>query len=190
MYADDHRASYDRSPPPDLEDIYDVYAGLLSDPPLSHPNNDVRYVIVDASLPITGRESPARGCSAFARNHPASFNQIREAHDARKTEPLHLERKFRIAKPYILIPESEIRSVVGWPVKLPMADESVTKSIGPQDLIRLSNVFFDKDRKFAMVYMSAMCGTLCGYWGWNVLQRLPDGSWQMDRSDPCAHTIS
>ena len=39
---------------------------------------------------------------------------------------------------------------------------------GVQDIFWLSNVFFNKEKKFAMVYMAVKCSdALCGEWGWN-----------------------
>lgn len=182
--------SPERMAQPAAINVYDVYAGLLADPPLSHANGNLEYAIVDTTASVSDMVHPDPNCRDFAREHPASFSQMQGDYERRKNRRVRLERKFSLAKPYVLISEQRADSFPGWGVKLTTADDIKTFS-GVQDVIRLSDVFFDRDKKFAMVYMSAKCEhVLCGMFGWQILERLPSGRWQLDSTARCGSAVA
>lgn len=168
---------------------YDVYSALLSDPPLSHADGNQKYVIVDTTLPREEMEPPT-DCRFFAENHPESQRQIEASIKRQGQTRFVLQRKLNLPKPYVLISEGRAAAFPGWGAKLTNADDVATFG-GVQDVIRLSNVFFDKDQNFAMVYMSAKCGrALCGAFGWQLLVKLPNGHWKLDERAGCGSSMA
>jgi hypothetical protein len=173
--------------------VYEVYNALLNeyvDSYLNWTNGEVRYLIMDTALAAQDLDGdPDTSCRFFAGNHPASFQQMRAGYEARKNQRVHLDRNFRLAKPYDLISETEANSFTHWDRSTKFKDARGRVKF----LIQLTDVFFDRDKKFAMVYMSARCGGLCGNWGWNIMRRLANGKWQMawktDLRDGCGHAV-
>jgi hypothetical protein len=151
----------------------------------------LRYLVMDTTLAAEELDGdPDRPCDLFAERHPVSFRQMKADFEARKDRRAHLGRNFRLAKPYNLISEAEANSFAHWDRSTGFKDASGRVKF----LIRVTDVFFDKNKRFAMVYLSARCGALCGVWGWNIVERLPDGKWQMawktDLRDGCGHAVN
>lgn len=175
----------------DQRALYEVYAALLADLEDSRLNWKIRYLIMDTTLSAKDLDGdPDSPCHFFAGNHPASFQQMKADYEARKDHRIHLERNFRLAKPYNLISEAEANAFRRWDRSTEYRDARGRAKF----LIQLTDVFFDNDKKFAMVYMSTRCGALCGEFGWYILERLPNGKWQMawktDLRDGCGGAIA
>lgn len=61
----------------------------------------------------------------------------------------------------------------------------VEKFRGAVDLITLGNVYFDKKRTIAAVYVSAYCGSLCAFGTWRVFLKTSKGDWDEQKWARC-----
>jgi hypothetical protein len=86
-----------------------------------------------------------------------------------------LHRKFDFAKPYTLVDSSTIDRLFrhgseGW-------DSFYKRYPESGGYLTLSPVGFNKDKTQAIVYIASSCGSLCGRWGFHLLERV-QGNWK------------
>jgi hypothetical protein len=177
-------------------ETYAVYSAILAHPPLSHQDTNTTYAIADTALLSNDKiGTPADACVGIPQVSSANLAQVVSDFEQRRNTPLHLKRSFSLSKPYFLLSPQQTSEFEWWrggghiqtdPPSLP----EVNPYSGAVDLIRLSGVFFDRPKSVAMVYISATCGTLCGLWGWHVLEKGSPGRWQEIRTARCTATIS
>ena len=159
--------------PKSLTETYEIYSALLSDPSVSHSDRNSKYVIADRTLVSKQMaDTPDTPCLRTPQLSPENLAQIMSDFRRHKDVRVPLQRIFSLSKPYVLLSPQQIVEFEKRPSPPPAADPDS----GAQDLIRLSNVFFNQSRTVAMVYVSARCGGLCGEWGWRVLQKTSSGT--------------
>jgi hypothetical protein len=186
------------APPSEVRDsaeTYAVYSAILAHPPLSHQDTNTKYAIADSALFSRDKiTTPNGACAEIPQVSSASLAEIVFDYEQHKDTPVRLKRAFSLVKPYVLLsPEQagEFESRRAGHIQTdPPSLPAVNPYSGAIDLIRLSAVFFDRSEKVAMVYISATCGTLCGLWGWHILEKVRPGAWQEIRTARCNATIS
>ena len=167
----------------DSAETYAVYSAILMIPPLSHLDQSKRYGIVETTLTAHDRiGAPHRACSAIPQVSSESLAQIDSDFEQHKNTAVRLKRAFSLPKPYVLLTSKqaeEFEERQGSP-KMETDPPSLPPDPFPgiQDLVRVSDVYFDGAHRTAMVYVSAWCGLLCGLWGWHVLQKNSRGDWE------------
>lgn len=171
----------------ELKEKYAVYSAVFSDLPLSHPDENAKYLIVDITLTINNlNEDSSKACQSLVGSH-IDLTQIYSNIEQHKNDQAKLKPMFTLLKPYVLLPQEKAKRFLGWqPLGKTQNDPDFQ---GAQDLIRFSDVFFNKEQNRAMVYVSAICGTLCGLWGWHGLVK-SNGHWQIDPAIICEATIN
>jgi len=178
----------------DSAETYAVYSAILADPPLSHRNVNTKYAVADTILLSKDRiGAPASAWAQTPRVSRESLAQIASDFEQHKNSPMPLKRAFSLSKPYVLLSRQQINEFEWWRsghIQTDPPSLDVDPYSGAIDLIRLSGVFFDQSNRVAMVYVSASCGTLCGLWGWHILEKASSGRWQEIRTARCSATIS
>jgi hypothetical protein len=84
-----------------------------------------------------------------------------------------LQKKFQIAKPYQLVSSNEIQGIFkdgGWHVFRTRFPDS-------GGYLAMSAVGFNEEKTLAIVYTGSTCGSLCGRWGYHLLEKV-DGKWR------------
>jgi hypothetical protein len=150
-------------------DVYAIYSLLLTNPPTSHgPDDNEIYLIAGTTVPGTPAEPCVSLPPAVSSERVQRMAEVLADYRARKDQPATLKPIFKIRKPYQLLS--------------PGGDEfEAIKSHSTQnviDLFRLSDVYFDHDRKVALTALSTVCGGLCGLFRWRVFEKTADGQWQ------------
>ena len=170
------------------KDVYAIYSLMLTDPQTSHgADNNARYVIREMTYPGT----PADPCVRPPKEREAEFREVLADFERRKNMQRKLERKFEVAKPYILLSAAdakkfqESRSIVRLN-EPPNSDERFT---GVIDLFTLTDVYFNPRRILALTQISTYCGSLCGMWQWKVFEKSKSGEWEERKWATCS-TIS
>ena len=145
-------------------------------------SSDPKFAIVRDTLDPGSIQGPSRSCS--------ELRVLRLS--ARSASPERLdERKLAISKPYRLIAEDQaqqwIRNRVSPSIPTdPPAPEPMDPYPGSTDLIRLSRIIYNSHRTWAAVYVSNACGSLCGLFGWWIVQKSEGsgGSFQTQDARP------
>lgn len=186
----------DSSPLRDAAERYAVYSALLTPPPLSHPDQNVIYAIVDTTIPVRDGTTALKAvCGEIPSIRPASWPQLQRDFDQNNNRPVLLKRSFSLTKPYVLLSaqqatELEQRQMIPV-IQTDPPSLAITSPVeGTVDLFRLSNVFFDGSHSIAMVYVSAWCGTLCDLRGWHILEKTPTQRWREILNANCLASIS
>lgn len=180
----------------DSTETYAVYSAILANPPLSHHDDNTMYAIRDTILASQDRiEAPKTACAEIPEVSSESLAQIVSDFEQHKNAPVRLKRALSLSKPYVLLSPQQAGEFESWNQSPriqtdPPSLRAVNPYSGAHDLIQLSGVFFDRFKRVAMVYMSARCGTLCGLWGWHILEKRSSGRWQEITTARCSATIS
>jgi hypothetical protein len=166
-------------------DSYAIYSRVLARPNLSHASESEKYLIEEfsGSSAIERMSDPLR-CIAAPGPFRAAFNELLADRAAHADERYRLERAFTIAKPYDLVTEdqaAQFRNLRNTPGH---STGDVDLFRGATDLFTLGNVYFDRNRTLAAVYMWAWCGSLCGSGTWRVFTNA-GGGWQEQKWVNC-----
>jgi hypothetical protein len=160
------------------DEEYAIYSAVLAKTQFSHTDHNQRLVIVRET--INPRELPVQ-CSKL----PIGLQH--RIKDSPRVRTL-LDKKLVIGRPYILVTPQQadawLQSRLPKIATDPTAEKSIDPFPGSTDLIRISDVFFNPNRTVAFVYVSAMCGTLCGSSGWAVIEKT-DGVWRVLPTQSC-----
>jgi hypothetical protein len=156
------------------EDSYAVYTAVMAKPQLSHPNDNRKYLIHDATS--LGEDKPG-ACIRVPADYTAKLEEILAEFSQYKAESFQLERKFEVDRPYELLTEAEAKQFSDDRMRSHLGETEPEKFRGAVDLLSFGNVYFDRSRTMAVVRTGAWCGGLCGLWVWRVLVR-EDGRWQ------------
>ncbi|HZD76170.1 MAG TPA: hypothetical protein VE218_04140 [Acidobacteriaceae bacterium] len=144
----------------DREDTYAIYSLLLHDDPYPGlPQQQGTLAIADTTVNITDM-SPAIAPNAQLRPPPNQSGFLEAAGDywARRFERRHLVRNFHLDGDYTLLSAEEVASY----------KQSQT---GYPAINFFSAVYFDTQKKAALVYRSVFCGHLCANGQWIYLEK-------------------
>jgi hypothetical protein len=160
-------------------EIYDVYSALIDHPKLSHSDTATKYLIGNS----TGfnPDPSLAGCVTPTSAYRSSFEEILAAFAAHKFDSFRLERKFTLSRPYEILDPAEVKQFEEMTMKpslLGGSRDDVDKFRGGTDIIQVGNVYFNRNRTFAMVRTGAWCGGLCGLWVWRILEKDASGGWR------------
>jgi len=155
--------------------VYAIYSTVMAHPKLSHPDDNKKYLIVETSG--VGQETDPSACAALPDGYREAFAELLKDRDEHRKDRSQLERAFSIDKPYELISEAQARDFVATRNGRVLTGAQASLFRGAVDLIRLGNVYFDRNRTVAAVYTSAWCGGLCGLWTWRLFTSNGKGDW-------------
>ena len=94
-----------------------------------------------------------------------------------------LQRKFEIAKPYIIVSSATINQLFR---QLPGGWDSFSKRYPDSGgYFTVSVVGFNKDKTQAIVYTGSTCASLCGRWGFHLLEKI-QGKWKEASGVTCS----
>jgi hypothetical protein len=178
----------------DTAEMYAVYSAILAHPPVSHGEPVLQYAIAETTMPVKDR-TPTTACTEVPRINADSLAEVQSDFAQHNSFPMRLKRAFSLPKPYVLLSaqqaiEFERQQAAPIIQTDPPGPAPVSPAEGAIDLFQLSHVFFDRPHKFAMVYVSAWCGTTCSLWGWHVLEKTASGRWQEITQAKCSAFIS
>ncbi|MGA7925642.1 MAG: hypothetical protein WCA20_06565 [Candidatus Sulfotelmatobacter sp.] len=91
----------------------------------------------------------------------------------RHTEPMLLQRRFEIDKPYELVSTE----VVGTLIKNYNWDDFYKRYPDSGGIVRMTAVGFNRQRTLAIVFTGSQCNNLCGRGSFVLLKKL-DGKWK------------
>jgi hypothetical protein len=157
-------------------EIYAIYSAVIDQLKLSHKNTATKYLI-ENSTGFAPDPSPA-GCVTPPAAYRRSYDEVLAVFATHKSDSFRLERKFTISKPYEILDPAEAKHFVQMTWNLSPLDrprDEVDKFRGATDILRLGNIYFNRDKTFAMVRTGAWCGGLCGLWVWRILEKKEDG---------------
>jgi hypothetical protein len=160
-------------------EIYALYSAVMAPPKLSHADAAKKYLI-ENSTGFKPDPSPA-GCVSPPPAYRSSFEEILAAFAAHRSDSFRLERRFTLSKPYEILDPAEVKQFEEMTMNRSLrggSRDDVDKFRGGTDIIRLGNVYFNRDRTLAMVRTGAWCGGLCGLWVWRILENNDKGGWQ------------
>ena len=84
-----------------------------------------------------------------------------------------LQKNFQIGKPYEIVPSDTLKAIFkegGW-------DGFYKHYPDSGGYLTMSAVGFNKEKTRAIVYTGSSCGSLCGRWGFHILEKV-DGKWK------------
>jgi len=157
-------------------DVYAIYSAVLSPPHLSHVDNNEKYLVMELSS--TSMEQDPFNCIQVPPEYRAAFSELLADRAERGHQRHRLELAFKIAKPYDLITDEQIKQRQRSPRTPDRAGEEGGVFRGAVDLINLGNVYFNKAHTLGAVYSWALCGSLCGYGSWRVFVKSTKGEWE------------
>ena len=184
-------------------DAYAVYSQLIKD-----LTNDGSYLIQDTTVSASmGFGDPMRPTSAPGLDGaPASpnlariqcpvqppadgattFQEILADYAQRKDTPALLAREFTLDKPYELVNAETAKkflqdALAASPQFGPAVPNSNPLAQKAGRLIRLGNVYFDKQGNLAVTYVSVLTTTVDATGEWRVFRKVSPGNWLLDRS--------
>jgi hypothetical protein len=164
-----------------VQDVYDVYSVLMANPPVIGGDSNKTFAFAALTKPAGLDEAPGPllkllgDCNAPPPGYEDRWLEVLSDFRSRSDAPVPLLHELKIAKPYIFLTEDEIKvfnsahSSIGAPlVPNPQFGDAVS-------VIRLSNVYFNKDRSLAVVYISSECGMLCAEGRRKVFEKTATG---------------
>jgi len=163
------------SPETNSSETYAVYSAILSPPPLSHEDRSAKYAITDTTATA---EFFGDGLCIPQNYKPESFAQIKSEYEKRKNIPVPLKRAFTLRKPYIFLTFQQTLQFHYHAYK------------GVDDVLTLSDVYFDRSKTLAIVYVWAFCGPICALGGWHILEKAPNGHWHEIFQGTCGSAMS
>jgi hypothetical protein len=168
---------------------YDIYSGVLAHPTFSHPGENRIYLIADTTGLTYSVQDP-RTCIQVPAAYQRQFQEVLADYDRRKNERNRLTRAFHLEKPYELLSEEDAREFVRERFYGNRSGETGRARFAQAiDLVRLSNVYFSRDRTLALTAMSSYCGGLCGLQAWRIFEKTGQGKW-IERKWTTCLTIS
>jgi hypothetical protein len=162
LTAEQHSAA---APPYEDSDAYEIYSLLLPD--------EQYYGSAKGTL-VLQQETLASAKLDDNCLTPEAAREFKEATDdyRRHGEPLSLQRRLNIDKPYELVPTDTIRTLINvynW-------DEFYKRYPGSGGIIMMSAVGFDRQRTLAIVYTWSACNNQCGSGSFNLFKKT-QGKW-------------
>jgi len=157
------------------QDMYAVYAQIMSNPPTSFGNDMNTTYVIQAMTIAKAPKSPTppdgvlaeflakfgQPCVEPPAQYQGRWNEILAEYNA-GAPSIPLERLMNIAKPYVLV-----------------SNEGASTPIpGVRDFFRLTNVYFNRNRTLALAGVGSSCGTLCGHFEWLIFERTTGSGWQ------------
>jgi hypothetical protein len=157
-------------------DTYAVYSAVMAHPSLSHPDVNLKYLIVDLS-DFAGEHELQESCFLIPESYRANFSELLADRSQHSRERFRLERALAAPKPYDLITVDQANEFKHLRNSPGHTTDEVELFRGAVDVITLGNVYFDRKRTLAAVYTWASCGGLCGYGAWRVFIRDSKTEW-------------
>ena len=161
------------------KDTYEVYS--LAIRATNVPAESAIYLIEEKTGtrvgPLTTTGIPCNVPASHQRNWTEAVTDV----IVRGTAAITLDRSFNLPqKPYLLLAEADVSAfsatllvpVTGPP---PKPDPKFRKAKASYSL---SDVFFNKNRTFALVFVTTFCGSRCGRGEWKAFERPVGGDWR------------
>ena len=158
-------------------DTYAVYSALMSSNSANRDAANPTYAIEATTFVPVVTLAPGfslEGCVIPPPNYATSWAEILAEVKAGNIAPGILDPALKLSKPYMLLSANEVadfRSAFRGSLGLPARGNP--KFGGAADLFRLSVVYFNKNRRLALMYNTSTCGMLCGEARWAVFEKLP-----------------
>lgn len=152
------------------DDEYAVYSTVLPHPIWNRPDDD-RLLLIAESTGKTYYGMDPGECIHASPPYEKQLAEVLADYHARQGTEQHLEPRFRIKRPYKLLTDDEAQQFVKARAEheAPRDPALAKLFVETPDLIRISQVFFDKKRTVALVLVSNYCGGLCGGEIWHAL---------------------
>ena len=172
-------------------DEYAVYSAALAKIEFSHASHNQKLVILRDTLDPRKLPVPNESCWKLSKESRRRVDEVLAAHSISESRTL-ADKKLAIARPYVLITQQQADEWQErlWP-KIPTDPPSDARS-NPfpeaSDLIRVSSILFNANKTAGLVYISAMCGPLCGLSQWYLVEK-NQGVWHVFSTPGCG-TIS
>jgi len=155
--------------PYDVEEAYQIYSLLLP--------QEESYGFAKGRLVIQQDTAQKHQAHSSCLTDEAA-NKFRDAisdFDRLESKSWLLQRKFQIAKPYILANSDMIGRVFR---QLPGGWDSFYKLYPDSGgYLIMSPVEFNRDKTQAIVYTGSSCGGVCGRWSFHLLEKV-QGKWK------------
>jgi hypothetical protein len=196
--------------PPDpgrRADIYAIYSQLIKAERLT---NDRNYLIQETTLSAsTGfgnlwrpeRAQGLDGASGVPAPQPPRgqcpvqppadgapiYQEILADYAARKDMSATLTKEFTLDKPYDLVSLAEAEkflkdALAASPQVGPAVPNSNPLAQNASRIVRLGDVYFNKQGSHAVTYLSVLTTTMDGTGGWRVFRKVSPGNWSLDSS--------
>ena len=170
------------------DDTYAVYSAVLAHPVWDHVDHDALLLIAEDTGATYGGMEPTK-CIQAPQKYHKQMEEVLTDYAGRKSAPVKLQPRFRILRPFRLLTSAECEQFVQFRFRGKEPSPELTRLFAQTpDLIRLSQVFFNRDHTLAMVLVSNYCGGLCGGERWRILLKR-NGSW-IDEDWSTCMTIS
>jgi hypothetical protein len=162
--------------PYEINDAYEVYSVLLP--------REESYGMAERTLVIQQDTAPVpvlKRC--FTPEAAGRFKDAIVNYKRVNDKPWLLQRWLRIEKDYKLVTADTIKVVLqdGW-------DGFYRRYPGSGGYFTVSAVGFNEDKTLAVVHTGSSCGSLCGLWGFHLLEKV-DGKWRQVPGAACV-TVS
>jgi hypothetical protein len=156
------------------KDAYDVYSVLL---PQEHA-----YRTSNSTMLIQQETTLSRDQRCVSAHIPPDFDTAFRDFENAGANRFLLQRNVRSDKPYEIVPQGVIRSVM----KEGSWEEFYQRYPGSGGYITLSIVGFNEAKDHAVVYSGSACNRRCGSWALHLLKKV-DGKWQDHPGSVCAY---
>jgi hypothetical protein len=172
---------------PDLND-YAVYSTVLA----NIPDRQERLLIAQESINAPEGSLRLTSCSGLSAETKAQIEEVTRANRDLRSIPAELESgKLRVSRPHVVLTSKqtdEWRRTRFQP-KVPTDPRTeVVDSFPESRLIELSGVLYNRTRALALVYISNICGNLCGSAQWELLAKKGD-NWEVTPIGRCGGVI-
>jgi hypothetical protein len=155
--------------PYDVQEAYQIYSLLL---PKEESYGLAKGRLVIQQDAVQKHEALS---SCLADEAANKFRDAISDFDRLETKSWLLQRKFQIAKPYILVDSDTIGRVFR---QLPGGWDSFYKRYPDSGgYLIISPVGFNNDKTQAIVYTGSSCGGVCGRWSFHLLEKV-QGKWK------------
>lgn len=163
--------------PYDLDEAYRVYEAIIP--------NEESYSFAKGTLVIQSETDSLGGNTHGCLSDDAARKFKAAAADFAtvSSKSWTLQSKFRLSKPYQLVPSTAIQQYfkeqgpLGWSKYYKEHPES-------GGFITLSAVGFNKAKNLAIVHAGSSCGGLCGSWRFHLLEKI-EGKWKESAGVTC-----
>jgi hypothetical protein len=155
--------------PYEVAEAYEVYGVVL---PHEESYGFAKGTLVIQQDTIQKQEALGPCLTVEAAN---KFKDAISDFDRLESKSWLLQRKFDFPKPYTLVDSNTINQFFrlglrGW-------DTFYKRYPDSGGYLTMSPVGFNKDKTQAIVYIGSSCGSLCGRWGFHLLERV-QGTWK------------
>ena len=151
-------------------DLQAIYSWFLT----HSTDGDKLHLVAPETQPVSYPER----CLEIPPAHAADFREIRADFDRRKNTTRLIPNPLSTSARYVILDPHVANEVIMTAPRLSQSPIIRDRYLGADYLLIFSDVYFNRQRTVALVWVDRWCGGLCGESAWVAFEKGNDGVWQ------------